>query len=55
MPPYIGFREYDELPVAVRCRYTREEYAWMPDAQKHSLIETDTMPDFDAEDAAYDD
>lgn len=37
--------EYDELPEGIKAYYTRQEYAWMSDAQKAALLRRETEPD----------
>lgn len=36
------YRDYDSLPEAIRCAVTRDEWAWMPDAQKHQILTSAT-------------
>lgn len=43
--PNPGFTDYDALPEIIRGLVTRQEYAWMSDDQKCSLIEDLTTPE----------
>lgn len=36
---------YDTLPTAIRQYYSREQYLWLTDAEKASLIQRETEPD----------
>jgi len=38
---------YDELPEAIKMIYSPREYAWLSDAAKARLIETETEPEAD--------
>lgn len=37
---------YDELPEAIRQYYSRSDYLWLTDAQKASLFEDETEPEW---------
>ena len=51
--PALGFQDtYLALPESVRAEISREEWAWLPDAEKHDLLYGATMPPDDAEDGA---
>jgi hypothetical protein len=36
---------YLALPIAIRMNYTRDEYAWLPDANKANLIQNECEPE----------
>ncbi len=37
---------YEELPEALKLTYTPREYLWLSDAEKASLIERETEPEW---------
>ncbi len=37
---------YDQLPEAIQQYYTRSEYLWLSDAQKATLIQSETEPEW---------
>lgn len=37
--------EYDGLPEAIKGYYSYEQYLWLSDGEKASLIQTETEPD----------
>ena len=43
--PFTPHPDYDDLPEAIKCMYTPEEYAWMPDAQRLNLVHDECMPE----------
>lgn len=38
---------HSELPEAIRMTYTPKQYAWLSDAEKARLTQTETEPEFD--------
>ena len=46
------FEAYEMLPEAIRAVVTREEYKWLSDNHKATIVEEFTMPEHDAEDPA---
>jgi hypothetical protein len=42
-----GKDPYDELPIAVRQFYTREQYLWLSDVEKSTLILRECEPDIE--------
>lgn len=36
---------YDDLPEAIQQYYSRQEYLWLTDAQKATLMQDETEPD----------
>ena len=40
-----GTDPYSELPTCVRQYYTREQWTWLSDAEKASLVQRETEPD----------
>ena len=41
--------EYDDLPMAIRGLYSREEWAWLPDSEKVREFDQSTEPDYEEE------
>lgn len=39
------YDEYQALPEAVRCSYSREQWLWLGDGQKQRLVEQETEPE----------
>ena len=39
--------DYNELPEVIRQYYSLEEYAWLSDAEKVNLVETECLPEAD--------
>lgn len=39
--------EYEALPDSVRAYYTAHQFAWLSDADKARVIQTETEPEFD--------
>jgi len=37
---------YAELPMALRMKYTRTEYDWLSDDEKHTLVQRECDPEF---------
>jgi hypothetical protein len=37
--------EYDNLPDPIKSSYSAEEYSWMTDEQRASLLERECLPD----------
>lgn len=37
--------EYDKLPESIRAIYSREQYAWLSDYDRATLIERETEPE----------
>ena len=46
-PPNPMPSEYDELPEAVQYGITPKEFAWLSDAEKARLIQTETEPEWE--------
>lgn len=42
--------DYDNLPDAVKQGITAQEYAWMNDKQRETLIERECLPDYEGDD-----
>jgi hypothetical protein len=40
-----GEDPYDEVPLCVRQYYTREQWLWLSDHEKATLIERETEPE----------
>ena len=38
--------EYDKLPECIKHTLTEKEFAWLDDAQRARLIESETMPEW---------
>lgn len=36
---------YADLPDIIRALYTPEQFAWLPDADKERLVQTETEPE----------
>ena len=41
------WNEYEELPEAIKAGVTHTDYKWMSDAQKASILQTETEPEWD--------
>lgn len=41
-----GHPEYGKLPECIKHALTEKEYAWMDDAMRARLIETETTPEW---------
>ena len=50
MSNYTVHPDYEKLPEVLRHKYTAKEYAWMLDAGRNRLIESECYPDADMED-----
>lgn len=37
--------EYDGLPEGIKTYYSYEQYQWLSDSEKATLIQTETEPD----------
>ena len=37
--------DYDELPQAIKDRYSRKNYMWLPNEIKRDLVQLETEPD----------
>lgn len=37
---------YDELPLPIKMMYNRQEYMWLTDDQKSTLIQRECEPEF---------
>ena len=46
------FEGYEHLPEIVRFQVTKDEYKWLSDERKASIVEEFTEPEHDAEDDA---
>lgn len=42
-----GNTDYDALPVSIRALYPFRTWLWLSDAQKASLVQTETEPEWD--------
>jgi len=40
-----GSDEYDRLPEALKMTYSRQEYMWLSDAEKATLVHRDCDPE----------
>jgi hypothetical protein len=43
----IDSDEYDQLPVGIQLTYSRNEYLWLSDWEKATLLQRETEPDFE--------
>jgi len=39
--------DYDSLPEAIRQFYTKQQWEWMTDDQKKSIVQDNTEPEWD--------
>lgn len=39
-------QRYEELPEALKATYSPKEYAWLSDAEKATLVQRETEPDW---------
>ncbi len=37
--------DYDELPESIRMNYTREEYLWLSDYEKSTIVQRECEPE----------
>jgi hypothetical protein len=37
---------YNDLPAAIKAIYSPKEYAWLSDAEKASLVQRETEPEW---------
>jgi hypothetical protein len=37
---------YNDLPASIKAVYTPKEYAWLSDAEKASLVQRETEPEW---------
>lgn len=45
--PLTGNQEYDQLPTAIRHAYALKQYLWLSDAEKASLVQRETEPEWE--------
>lgn len=46
LPP-TGQAEYDKLPPAIKHLYTPKQFAWLSDAEKATLVQRETEPEWE--------
>lgn len=45
MSDFVGLSAYEQLPESIKAIYTEEQYGWLPDDMKGSLIQDETEPE----------